>query len=113
MVTLLIMSMQQIDCIYRNQIIQVRKIDGKKTYTVIITFENPAPILTYAPESFEESLDGSVYRCFMPNTTIAESLEQTMPVMMQQLESGVRYFLQGKLLKKVVGERTVLIQMGA
>ncbi len=113
MVTLLVFSAQQVVCVYKNQIVQVRKIQGKNQYSVIITFEQSAPILTYAPASFEESQNDTVYRCFMPNTTVIESLENIEPETMQQLESGTVLILQGTLLRKIVGDRTILIQMGA
>jgi len=97
---------------YANQLVEVQEIHGATTYSIVLTFEQSGPIITYAPTSFVESQDDTVYRCFMPNTAIGEQLEHNAPDIIQQSDSGVELVLMGKFLKKIVGDMQVVIQMG-
>ncbi|MCX5923334.1 MAG: hypothetical protein NTU89_02075 [Candidatus Dependentiae bacterium] len=85
---------------YSNEIIDVKVIHGAKRDTIILTFEKPNPIVTYAPASFIESTDGTVLRYFMPNTTIAENLDGETPASIEQGDLGVELVLNGRLIRK-------------
>ena len=98
---------------YHNTIVNVREMRGARNYSIILSFEQSSPILNYAPESFSESLDDHVYRCFLPYTNLHDDFQNTIPEMLNQVGLGVELVLKGKFLRKFVGTHKILIQMKA
>lgn len=95
---------------YRNTIIALHQIDGHTTSTLVITTQSPDPIITYAPNSYQESLNDALYRAFMPNTIIADNIE-IYPQAIRKTEHGVEILCQGKLLYKKVYDNVVMLTL--
>jgi hypothetical protein len=97
---------------YSNQITDIKAVNGAKRDSIILTFEKPNPIVTYAPASFAESKENKVQRYFMPNTMIAQSFDGEIPESIDQGDLGVELVLNGKLIRKklLLSSNKLLIQ---
>lgn len=102
---------------YENQILAIEEFDTPSSTKIIISFEHENPICTYQPESFQESLDDTVYRAFMPRTTVASDVIccsgnddefDSGSFDCQNDQDGVELLLQGESIKKFVGKDHVM-----
>lgn len=110
MVTLLVISdlCHGMMAAYHNIITDIQDIQGATTYTLVITCTQLEPIAVYAPETYQESLNNQQVTIFMPNTTLAEGVEE-IPGMVEVVSSGVTIFLAGKLKQKLIGNHKISI----
>lgn len=104
---------------YENQILAIEEFDSASSKKIIISFEHSDPVCTYSPENFQESIDDTVYRAFMPKTTVGpnvvcatgsddESGETTNSFDCCSDDAGVELLLQGESIKKFVGKDHVI-----
>lgn len=95
---------------YQNTIIDTQVIFGNSTYTVIIKTQDVDPIITYAPASYEESVNGGVYRAFMPQTSVIDGLQNPQGFW-TKTDQGVEFALPGQLRSKVMHDNIIMIVM--
>ncbi|MCX5924236.1 MAG: hypothetical protein NTZ68_02345 [Candidatus Dependentiae bacterium] len=93
---------------YSNQIVGIQEIYGAKNFTIVLTFEQDGPIITYAPASYADSQNDSFNRFFMPNTVLSDGAGSGA---LQQSGSGVELVLFGTLVKKIVDGNTIMISI--
>jgi hypothetical protein len=93
---------------YQNKITQIQEIHGAKTYTLVLKCTQREPIAVYAPATYQESLDSSQIRIFLPNTVLAEGVEPIAGTM-EVMSSGVEILLFGKLIKKSASDGLIFI----
>lgn len=91
---------------YQNTIVEIGEFDTPTSYKIVMTFEQPHPICIYTPQNFEESCDDTVYRAFMPRTTIAP--EVTTELDLDATSEGVELLLSGTSVRKFMGEDHVM-----
>lgn len=104
---------------YENQILAIEEFDTPSSTKIIISFEHDNPICTYHPENFQESIDDTVYRAFMPRTTVAPDVicsagnddsqdADATSFDCQSDQDGVELLFQGESIKKFVGKDHVM-----
>jgi hypothetical protein len=93
---------------YQNTITEIQEIHGATTYTLVLKCSNNEPIAVYAPANYQESLESSQIRIFMPNTILAEFVEPIAGTM-EVMSSGVEILLFGKLVNKISSDGLVAI----
>lgn len=103
---------------YKNQILAIEEFDSPNSTKIMISFENQNPICTYSPENFQESLDDTVYRAFMPRTGIASGVgdgdeddidcDQAASFDLEQTDAGVELLLYGASIRKYNGRDHVM-----
>lgn len=91
---------------YENKITEIHELDTGSGHKYVVRFANTGPICTYAPESFAESMDDTVYRAFMPNTDIADSIETSLDI--DNDETGTEIVFHGESIQKVVGNEHII-----
>lgn len=95
----IVSSLAQADSLrpYQNQITGIQEIAGARNYTLILSCTNINPIVTYAPENFDDSQDDSIHRFLLPNTTILQDLENDLAYVRQH-GTSVEIYLFGRLI---------------
>ena len=84
---------------YENIIYDIQEIHGATRYTIVLKCSEAEPIAVYAPATYQESLQDSKIRIFMPNSMLAQGVEPLDGVL-EVLASGIEILLFGKLLSK-------------
>lgn len=88
---------------YQNKVVQVQEIHGATTYTIMLKCSSQEPIIVYAPASYQESLNSSQIRFFLPNTSFDENLENNLESL-KVMGNGIEILLFGDLVKKIVSD---------
>lgn len=94
---------------YQNKITAIQEIATVSGTNVIISFEHDDPVCSYAPASYQESIDDEVSRFFMPRTVIAEGVTTSLDL--EQFDHGVQLVLLGRLVQKFIGGKNILIKV--
>ena len=95
---------------YQNSILKIEQFKTPTSCKIIMTFDQQNPIAVYSPENFEESIDDSVYRVFMPRTTVDQEIETDLDL--AQTEQGIELVLSGRLIKKHMGDKHIIFIFG-
>lgn len=93
---------------YTNVITEIQEFHGGSTYSLILKCEQQDPIITYAPATYEESVEDQIYRFFMPSTTLAPGVGGSSGVI-EETGSGVEIVLLGRLKEKIVSDYTIVL----
>jgi hypothetical protein len=93
---------------YQNKVTEIQEIHGATTYTLILKCSEREPIAVYAPASYEESLEPSQLRIFLPNSVLAEGVEPIAGII-EIMSSGIEILLFGKLINKVASDGLIFI----
>jgi len=93
---------------YRNVVTNIQEIHGHATYSLAITTQQPDPIINYAPSSYKESMHDTVYRAYMPNTSVSDGITNTSGTW-KATDHGVEIVLPGKLKNKIITDKVVLL----
>lgn len=107
---------------YENQILAIEEFDNSSSTKIVISFEHSNPICAYSPENFQESIDDTVYRAFMPKTTVASNVAcsargndddeldefATNSFDCDNSDAGVELLLQGESIEKFLGQHSVV-----
>lgn len=101
---------------YENKILAIEEFDTPTSTKIMISFEHQNPICVYSPETFQESLDDTVYRAFMPKTDVAsdvtccvahdEGSDQAFDC--DQSDAGVELILYGDSIQKFIEKDHIL-----
>lgn len=94
--------------IYQNVITDIYGIQGATTYTLVLLCDQREPIAVYAPGTYQDSLDTEQVTIFMPNSTLAQGVEEIAD-MVEVMSSGVTIFLRGKFKQKIVADHKIMI----
>lgn len=94
--------------VYQNEITGIQDIQGAITYTLILSCEQEKPIAVYAPATYQESLNDQQVTIFMPNTTLAQGVDE-IEGMVETTGSGVTISLVGKLKQKMIADHKIYI----
>lgn len=94
---------------YENQITAIDQLDTVSGQKIIVHFSHTNPICAYAPKNYEESLDDTISRNYLPKTTISDGVEiaNNDDVLVDSDEEGVEIVVRGKSIQKIVGEQRV------
>ena len=91
---------------YDNTITHIRLILGATRTTMVMTFQKPEPIVTYTPQSYEQSNNATLQHCaYLPKTKIAPNVEMNEYVKAQL--SGVTVMIPVLQRKIVAGNKII------
>lgn len=92
---------------YQNQIADICEISNGKNIKFVVSCQSEDPICNYAPESYEESLQNSIHRFYMPMTTVAS--EVSAPFDLHEDEHGVEFVIEAQSVQKIISGSKILL----
>lgn len=102
---------------YENQIVAIEEFETPTATKIIVSFEHSSPVCVYSPENFQESVDDTVYRAFMPRTSVGSDVVCSIGDDDQEGEhvfdcdsddAGVELVFYGESIKKIIGSHHVV-----
>lgn len=95
---------------YKNEVTEIKEIAGVTNYTLALSCSQQNPIVSYVPESYQESQNNEIHRYFLPNTTLAEGIENET-VSACQRGSHVEVLLFGKLVAQTAANHSAIFMV--
>ncbi|MBM17488.1 MAG: hypothetical protein CL947_00285 [Epsilonproteobacteria bacterium] len=86
---------------YTNTVTSIYEVHTANGSKIFMTFDQPDPICLYTPANYKESLDTTLYRAYLPHTSLADNVATSFEI--EETDEGVELLLQGSSIDMFVG----------
>lgn len=93
---------------YQNVITNIDYIFGKTRCTIVLHCSSLFPIINYAPLSYQDFIDATSIRLYLPQTTIECAFDESFGSIIQD-GSGVEIVIFGNYIDKLVSHNSIAI----